>query len=133
MFTQKSRPPKLRRRVPAISWLLLAALALAVVPAAPALAAKQTAVRKLGRGLADITCSFLEVPGHIVEMNRERGPAWGYTLGFVEGLSAVGVRGLVGVYELLTAPFPIPAGYQPVIQPEFPWGYFDEPPPQHHR
>ena len=39
------------------------------------------------------------------------------------------MRERVGVYELVTAPFPVPAGYQPIIQPEFPWGYFDEPAP----
>jgi hypothetical protein len=35
------------------------------------------------------------------------------------------VRPLVGVYELVTAPFPVPAGYRPILQPEYPWGYFD--------
>jgi len=32
---------------------------------------------------------------------------------------------LVGVYEVVSAPFPAPAGYQPIIRPEFPWGYFE--------
>ena len=31
---------------------------------------------------------------------------------------------LVGVYEFLSAPFPAPAGYRPIIEPEFPWDYF---------
>jgi hypothetical protein len=31
----------------------------------------------------------------------------------------------VGVYEFLSAPFPAPAGYRPIIEPEFPWDYFD--------
>ncbi len=31
---------------------------------------------------------------------------------------------LVGVYEFVTAPFPIPAGYEPILEPEFPWGDF---------
>jgi hypothetical protein len=41
------------------------------------------------------------------------------------------VRELVGVYEFLSAPFPAPEGYRPIIQPEFPWSYFqgEDPPP----
>lgn len=35
---------------------------------------------------------------------------------------AVG-RSLIGVYEVVTAPFPVPSGYEPVIHPEFPWEY----------
>jgi hypothetical protein len=48
-------------------------------------------------------------------------------------------RELVGVYEFLSAPFPAPADYRPILQPEFPWQYFEqasprheEPPPGHH-
>jgi putative exosortase-associated protein (TIGR04073 family) len=84
-----------------------------------------TAGRKFGRGLAAMTCGFLEVPGNIVETSRERGPAWGATLGFAEGLGKLVVRELVGVYEFVTAPLPVPAGYEPILRPEFPWGYFD--------
>jgi hypothetical protein len=43
----------------------------------------------------------------------------------VEGLGALVVRELVGVYEFLTAPFPVPAGYRPIMQPEFPWNHFE--------
>jgi putative exosortase-associated protein (TIGR04073 family) len=91
-----------------------------------ALAAEQSAARKAGRGLAAMTCGFLEVPGNIVAETRSRGYAWGFTLGFATGLGKIVVRELVGVYEFVTAPFPVPAGYQPIIQPEFPWGYFEE-------
>ena len=35
------------------------------------------------------------------------------------------VRELVGVYEFVTAPFPVPAGYQPILRPEYPWDYFE--------
>ena len=44
------------------------------------------------------------------------------------------VRELVGVYEFVTAPVPLPEGYQPIIQPEYPWDYFEEdsrPAPRH--
>jgi hypothetical protein len=35
------------------------------------------------------------------------------------------VRELVGVYEFVTAPLEVPAGFAPIIQPEFPWSYFE--------
>jgi putative exosortase-associated protein (TIGR04073 family) len=106
----------------------LAALALvAAVLALPGAAEAQryTAARKFGRGLAAMTCGFLELPGNVVEVTRERGPAWGLTLGFAEGLGRIVVRELVGVYEFVSAPFPAPAGYRPILQPEYPWGYFE--------
>jgi putative exosortase-associated protein (TIGR04073 family) len=46
-------------------------------------------------------------------------------VGFAIGCGMIVPRVLIGVYEFVTAPFPIPAGYQPILQPEFPWGYFD--------
>lgn len=107
---------------------LVPALALALgMTLAPldADAARHTAGRKFGRGLAGMTCGFLEVPGNVVETSRERGVGWGVTLGFAEGLGRLVVRELVGVYEFVTAPFPVPAGYQPILEPEYPWNYFD--------
>lgn len=132
MSHEMTRPSRWLRGSRGAAWLLLAALTLAVTPPAPALAVQYTAARKLGRGLAGMTCGFLEVPGHIVQMNRERGPAWGYTLGFVQGLGGIVVRELVGVYEFVTAPFAVPPGFEPILTPEFPWGYFDEPTPKSH-
>ena len=108
------------------------ALALAVL-AASGPAAADSAARKAGRGLAGMTCGFLEVPGNIVKTYRERGPAWGFTLGFVQGLGMIVVRELVGVYEFVTAPLEVPSGFEPIIQPEFPWSYFNEPAPRRSR
>jgi putative exosortase-associated protein (TIGR04073 family) len=108
--------------------LLAAALVAAVL--LPEVAEAQSAARKFGRGLAAMTCGFLEIPGNVVAETRSRGAGWGFTLGFVQGLGKVVVRELVGVYEFVTAPFPLPQGFQPIIQPEFPWSYFDRPPPR---
>jgi putative exosortase-associated protein (TIGR04073 family) len=96
----------------------------------PGSADANSAARKAGRGLAAMTCGFLEVPGNIVKMHRERGPAWGFTLGFVQGLGMIVVRELVGVYEFVTAPLEVPDGFQPIIEPEFPWDYFAESAPR---
>jgi putative exosortase-associated protein (TIGR04073 family) len=109
----------------------LAGVALAVaLVGLPATAEAQSAARKVGRGLAAMTCGFLEVPGNIVKVYRERGPAWGFSLGFVQGLGGFVVRELVGVYEFVTAPLEVPPGFEPIIEPEFPWSYFDEPAPR---
>ena len=99
-----------------------------LLAALPAQAAEQSAARKVGRGLAALTCGFLEVPGNIVKLTRERNAVWGFTLGTAVGAGKIVPRVLVGAYEFLTAPLPYPSGFQPILQPEFPWGYFDDPP-----
>jgi putative exosortase-associated protein (TIGR04073 family) len=97
-------------------------LALVILPSA---AEAQSATRKFGRGLAAMTTGFLEIPGNMVTESKSNGWGYGLTLGFVKGLGAVVVREIVGVYEFLSAPFPVPQGYKPLIQPEFPWDHFD--------
>jgi putative exosortase-associated protein (TIGR04073 family) len=109
-------------------------LVLLLSSAAPADA--QTATRKFLRGLAGMTTAFLEVPGNMVEQTNRRGAAGGIPLGFAIGCGMIVPRVLVGVYEFVSAPFPAPDGYKPILQPEFPWGYFEgtsAPPPRNHR
>lgn len=101
------------------------AVALAVVLAGAAPAAAQSAPRKFLRGLAGMTTAFLEVPGNMVDKAEERGAAVGIPLGFAIGCGMIVPRVLVGVYEFLTAPFPLPSGYAPLLEPEFPWDYFE--------
>ncbi len=105
--------------------LVLLAVGAAILAAAPAAATAQTAGRKLGRGLAAMTTCFLEVPGNMEAETDSRGAAVGVPLGFAMGLGMIVPRVLVGVYDVVSAPFPAPAGYRPVFQPEFPWGYFE--------
>jgi len=95
---------------------------------APALsqAVEYTAARKAGRGLAAMTTGFLEIPGNMVAESREHGAGAGIPLGFVFGLGKLVVRELVGVYEFLSSPFEAPAGFKPIIEPEFPWDYFED-------
>ncbi len=89
-------------------------------------AVEYTAARKAGRGLAAMTTGFLEIPGNMVAESRERGAGAGVPLGFVLGLGKLVVRELVGVYEFVSCPFEAPAGFQPIIEPEFPWDYFED-------
>lgn len=102
--------------------LILAVWLTAMVVSAPA-AQAQTAGEKFGRGLAGMTCGFLELPGNIVEQTEKRG-AIGVPIGIAYGVGMLVTRELVGVYEFLTAPFPVPNGYRPILEPEYPWGYF---------
>jgi len=91
----------------------------------PPLAAADTAPDKLGRGLAGMVAGVAEVPGNMKVEIEERGPAAGSFVGFFKGIGMVVVREVTGVYEFVTAPLPVPEGYRPVLQPEYPWGYFD--------
>ncbi|TMA55880.1 MAG: exosortase system-associated protein, TIGR04073 family [Deltaproteobacteria bacterium] len=118
-----------------------AALLFLLLVAAPADA--QTAGRKFLRGLAGMTTAFLEVPGNMVAETRARGAAEGIPFGFAKGLGMIIPRVFVGVWEFLSAPFPAPPDFRPIIEPEFPWGYFESqpakapppppPPPPRHR
>ena len=110
---------RMEMRFASLAMLLLVALH-------PSHAAAQTAGRKCVRGLAAMTTAFLEVPGNMYEQAEARGPAEGIPFGFVKGLGMIVPRVLVGVYEFLSAPFEAPPGYRPILEPEFPWSYFDE-------
>jgi putative exosortase-associated protein (TIGR04073 family) len=102
--------------------LAILLLTLGAATSAPA----QTAPRKFLRGLAGMTTAFLEVPGNMVAETDARGPAEGIPLGFARGLGMIIPRVLVGVWEFLSAPFPVPSGYRRILEPEFPWSYFED-------
>ena len=122
----KSDTPILTRpsaRTPAVA-LTLCALLLPVAAGAQ----ENTAARKAGRGLAGMTLGFLEVPGNIVQETRTNGVVSGMTIGLAVGLGKLVARELIGVYEFVTAPFAVPAGFEPILQPEFAWGYFESSP-----
>jgi putative exosortase-associated protein (TIGR04073 family) len=110
-----------------ITWLALLMLSVALLPATAG-AQENTAARKVGRGLAGMTLGVLEIPGNVVQESRTNGVASGMTVGLAMGLGKFVARELVGVYEFVTAPFEIPANFEPVLLPEFPWGYFESEP-----
>jgi putative exosortase-associated protein (TIGR04073 family) len=104
---------------------LASVIAIALVFTLVAPAGAQTIGRKFGRGLAGMTTAFLEVPGNVVAETDKRGAAEGIPLGFALGLGMIVPRVLVGVYEFVSAPIEAPAGYRPILRPEFPWDYFE--------
>jgi putative exosortase-associated protein (TIGR04073 family) len=79
-----------------------------------------TALKKLGRGVANVaTCPF-EIYHRVGEVNKENGPIAAFTWGLLKGVYKMGVRGLVGVYEVLSFPMPYPENYGPILtDPEF--------------
>jgi putative exosortase-associated protein (TIGR04073 family) len=101
--TVRPRPGSSLRRAGAVA--LLAPVLL--VPAS-ALAQEMTPARKVGRGLAGITTFFLDLPGSVTEEWRANGAVSGLTAGLATGMGRTVVRPVVGVYELVTAPFEMP-------------------------
>ena len=92
-------------------------------------ASDYTPLDKLGRGLAGMTTGFLELPGNIAAENRESSAGSAATIGFAKGLGMIPVRELLGVFNFVTAPIPWPNGYAPIMEPEYPWRYFQGAPP----
>lgn len=80
------------------------------------------AVQKAVRGLANAGLGVVvEVPKTVYYGTLEDGPLYGLTVGVLEGLSWGIARTLIGVYEVVTFPFPIPEGYRPIYQPHYPF------------
>lgn len=104
-------------------WMILA-LVLCVGFSSAASAQEMTATRKAGRGVTGLTLGILELPGNITQEWRNDGPLMGLTVGLVMGIVKVPSRTLIGAYELVTAPFALPAGYEALLAPEYPWSYF---------
>ena len=79
----------------------------------------QNMLRKLGRGLANIITSPIEIPKSVQESFYEDGPVAAGTYGVLDGVYKFVARTLVGVYEVVSFPFPLPADYAPIVEPEF--------------
>ncbi len=89
-------------------------------------AARDSAARKVGRGVANLTLGVLAIPGEIVQTTQERGVFVGATWGLAKGVGMLVAHEVVGLWEIVTCPFETPPGFKPILAPEFPWGYFYE-------
>lgn len=85
--------------------------------AAPAYA--QNAGKKLGRGFVNAVTGWLEIPYKIHEQTVEHNILVGLTWGVIKGAGYTVARTVTGAYEIATFPFPIPADYEPIMQPEY--------------
>ena len=107
-------------------WIPVVALvALMGMMLAPVSAEAQSARDKFNRGFSAVALGFLEVPGTIVEEAKASNPVQGLVVGLVKGSFRFVHRELVGVYELITFPAAVPAGYEKIVEPEYPWQYFE--------
>jgi putative exosortase-associated protein (TIGR04073 family) len=80
------------------------------------------AAEKAVRGLANAGLGLgVELPKTIYYDTLEDGPLYGLTVGVLEGLSWGIARTLVGIYEVVTFPFPAPEGYRPILTPAYPY------------
>ena len=112
-------------------WGVLGALVLGVIAAAPVAWADLDAdlpsprimgsLHKLGRGLANIATCPLEIPRMTRIVSGKDGWIAGSTVGAAQGLGRGVLRGLVGVFEVVTFFAEIPPNYEPLMKPEFVW------------
>jgi putative exosortase-associated protein (TIGR04073 family) len=84
-----------------------------------------TAEHKFGRGVAAIGCGFMEFPASLNRETEAHGSLIGFPLGFGLGAFKLLERELVGVYEFISAPIPLPEDYKAILEPEYPWSYFN--------
>jgi putative exosortase-associated protein (TIGR04073 family) len=80
----------------------------------------QNALRKLGRGIANVLFGIVEVPNQITKVAAENGGGAGVTYGVGKGFLRWFGREITGVYDIVTFPVPVPKGYKPIMKPEFP-------------
>lgn len=83
--------------------------------------------RKLQRGFVNIVLSPIEISHELGKVKRTDSflPSWVGGLG--RGSYYMVGRILSGAYDLITAPISLPAGYEPLVYPEFVWEHLDDP------
>ena len=88
----------------------------------------QDPLKKLCRGALNATTAILEIPKNIRDAGKEGGVGMALTYGAVKGVFWFVGRTLVGLYEIVTFPIPIPRYYEPILlDPEY---FFGKPEPE---
>lgn len=88
--------------------------------------------RKLGRGFSNLLFAITDWETTIAKVNDEEGSE-ALAYGVIRGGGRFFERSAVGLYEIVTFPFPTAKGkYTPVLKDEVPWIYsgFEEFPPE---
>ena len=81
---------------------------------------------KLGRGVLNMVGSPVELARTIHIQSNAKGPAYGWTMGIVEGLGRTLVRFGAGAIETVTFPFDFPKeDKSPLLPPDYPWQKWD--------
>ncbi len=88
------------------------------------IAPEGTMARKMQRGFLNIALSPIELSNELVNAQKNTGPDIpGWIFGSLNGVVHMACRSVVGAFELITLPLPLPRNYAPVMQPEFAWDY----------
>jgi len=75
---------------------------------------------KLGRGLMNILDAVVEIPGTMLRTGEEKGAGAAFTEGLFMGVVNTVKRVVVGAYETVSFPIPVPADYEPILdEPQF--------------
>ena len=107
-------------------WVSAAAVAALVgAMVVPATAEAQSARQKFNRGFSNVVLGWVELPGTIKEEAAASNPVQGLVVGLIKGSYRTVRRTAVGVYEIITFPAAVPAGYEKIVDPEYPWQYFE--------
>ncbi len=91
--------------------------AIILLPAAPAGHAEDNRITKFGRGVANMTISLGEFYTQPVLMSVNHEAPIAVFGGLAKGGGMFLAREFVGLYEVLTFPFPMNNGYKPIINP----------------
>jgi len=78
-------------------------------------------MNKAGRGLANATTGWLELPKQIYTTSKEDGIAKGILVGPLKGLGMTLVRTVAGVGEFMTFFVAYPGFYDPFFDPAYVW------------
>jgi putative exosortase-associated protein (TIGR04073 family) len=90
-----------------------------VVTMLSATAIAQDRRSKLKRGTINLATGWVELPRNIYDTSVEDSRLHAATIGVIRGFGMFMVRTGAGVYEIVTAPFPIPDGYKPILYPKY--------------
>ncbi len=72
---------------------------------------------KLGRGVINTLTGIWELPINVLRTYKSEGGPKGLSIGVTEGFLAGLYRTMIGVYEVVTFPFPVPPGYEAITDP----------------
>ena len=102
------------------AFIVLAALMFLAVSITPTYA-QDTAEKmgsKLKRGVVNIATGWIELFNQPRQIGQEEGFGAGATKGLFMGASWAVARTAIGVWDTGTFLFPIPADYEPILEPE---------------
>ncbi|MEY2600577.1 MAG: hypothetical protein RLZZ142_2836 [Verrucomicrobiota bacterium] len=93
----------------------------------------QNPIRKLSRGLSNVTFGATEIPVTWHSVNVRHGNAAAFSYGLVSGVGRTLARLGAGIYDIVTFPIPSNRGsYSPILPSATPWVHngFEEFPPE---